>query len=762
MNISEIKILVSKCTTGIYLRWWFNGWHYFLFTNGFEINMSTESMGTQVTNMFSRISKIERPTKLKADYSYSVTLEGITAGDISGFQGLLLAEKVEQYEGGKWYEVDITRGDHAIKEETGPGYVLSFEITRKELPNTPAVYQKSQHLFINDIECDLDDNEVVPINKQVNDIAEMQDRQSDFTAQFKIRKTRLMMDLFELSGEVGANTTFPYLKQNCRYINSGIEMITGGYLILDKGDDQYYYASIYSGNLNFFKDIESLKLTDLTLASTDHTWSLADMESSHNSDLDYIYPLCEPSDDSAMTPIKLAGNTVELYAAWIWPFVKIKAIWDEIFTNSGYTVTGDILTNSTFLNIWLPISSLKVNKSATDKYLYAAYWQGFAYYNETVKLGWAGAVLINGDNNFLNGDYYAPYTAKYKIHISMADGGLSSPDVPIHLYSGIFDVGTFTVISTYLYNAEYEIEYNATAGDHLTFWAQISNSNVMYYNVSIVEITNAKIAYSLAITPKLYLPDISQVDFIKTICNMFGLIPEVRGMDHTIFFWNYNELYDNIPNARDWSDYLSEREDEIEFKFGEYAQNNYLKYKESDDVIKDNGRGNMQVDDETAEYSKDIVELKLSTCDEITINFTAPTANVSRIAFNKWDGGTSLYKTNESIDARIVYIKSATGKTFKIWSNYNMDASSVTITNPKIATSIDVSFSYLVNNYAGLSRILTKTNLRRAKFNLPVYEVAGLKHYIPIYLRQYKAYFYVNKINNYVPGQLCTIDLIKL
>jgi hypothetical protein len=45
---------------------------------------------------------------------------------------------------------------------------------------------------------------------------------------------------------------------------------------------------------------------------------------------------------------------------------------------------------------------------------------------------------------------------------------------------------------------------------------------------------------------------------------------------------------------------------------------------------------------------------------------------------------------------------------------------------------------------------------------LPVYEVAGLKHYIPIYLSQYKAYFYVNKINNFVPGKLCTIDLIKL
>ena len=84
------------------------------------------------------------------------------------------------------------------------------------------------------------------------------------------------------------------------------------------------------------------------------------------------------------------------------------------------------------------------------------------------------------------------------------------------------------------------------------------------------------------------------------------------------------------------------------------------------------------------------------------------------------------------------------------------------IDSPKKASSIEVSFSNLIYNYSSLSRLLTKTNLRRAKFNLPAFEVSGLKHNIPIYVSQYKAYFYVNKISNYVAGQLCTIDLIKL
>jgi hypothetical protein len=67
-----------------------------------------------------------------------------------------------------------------------------------------------------------------------------------------------------------------------------------------------------------------------------------------------------------------------------------------------------------------------------------------------------------------------------------------------------------------------------------------------------------------------------------------------------------------------------------------------------------------------------------------------------------------------------------------------------------------------MDNYAPLKKMLNYAELRRCKFNLPVYEVAGFKHNVPIYLKQYKAYFYVNKIENYVPSMLCKIELIKL
>ena len=760
------RVNISHCTVGVYLRWWFNGWHYFNFTNGYEIVMKSESMDTQTTNMFSVISKIEHPTKLKADYSYQIMTEGIQASNVPGFTGLLLAEKVEQYESGIWREVEITRGSHIIREDNSPGYRLEFEITRKELPYTSAVFQKSIKLYIGDTLCDMDEDEVVPVNKQTNDIAEMNDRQSDFTASFKIRKTRAMRSLFELSGEVGANTTFPYENQPAKLIQDNIEMITNGLLILDTVDDQYYHVSIYSGNLNFFKIIGNLKLVDIiSLTSPDnleHTWDLTTMaQHSVSPEHDFVYPLCEPSDDSGMNPMLLAGNITELYGGWIWPFIKVSTLWNEIFANAGFICEGNILNDDTFNRLYLPITSRAINKDLANKYLYSVNWHGVNIPLPLTILAFPGAILVNGDANFKAGYYYLPFDGTYKLKIHVHAVLLGAPALRVDLDSVSQGFMVMTTVWPDYY--DYDFEITGTAGQEL----KILTSTTVYgaYTYSITEITDIKINFGTVVFPRYNLPDMTQIDFIKMICNMFALIPEVTPRDYKIKFWNYSELYDNIALARDWSAYLSEREDETEFKFGDYAQYNYLKYKEIDDVLKENGTGIMIVNDETLKLQKDALKLDISTCDEVIIAFTDPVAT-SRITFNKWYDDAGLYKAEDSIDPRIVYIKEATGKELILWDDIDINGvptgNHVHIPDPLMATSIDIAFSTLVYYYGSLSRMLTKTNLRKCKFNLPVYEVAGLKHYIPIYLSQYKAYFYVNKINNYVPGKLCIIDLIKL
>lgn len=764
--IGKIKIRINYCVKGIYIRWWFNGWHYFNFQNKYDVSATSEHSGVQVTNYFSIISKIERPTRIKNKFDYSVSIEGLKVDDLPGFTGMLLAEQVEQYEGSAWREVDLTRGEHLIKDEGTNGYVLTFQITRLELPVYSSVYQKSLKLYLGDTLCDMDDDEVVPINKQVNDIAEMQDRQSDFTAQFRIRKTRAMRGLFELSGEVGVDTNFPYENQACKLIQDNIEVITNGRLVLDMVDDQYYHVSILSGNLNFFKLIEGLKITDLTLASTNHTWNVATMVGTHAADLSYVYPLLEPSDDAGISTLSDDGDTVDLYGGWIWPFINVKTIWDEIFANQQFTCEGDILTNDIFLKLFMPITSRSVTKLHTDKYLYSVYWGGDHATAVNDLLAFTDAKLINGTENFRLGYYYCAFSATYKLAVTVIFQGFVTPVLEVYKNGGY--QGAMTVTNPpAMITANYEYELAALAGDHLEILIN-GVYRFFYYAERIIQITNPLIAYSSIVTPAVHLPALSQTEFIKMICNMFALIPDVTPRDRKIKFWNYSDLYDNIPLARDWSQYLSERDDEVEFKFGDYAQDNYLKYAESDDVVKDTGKGSMQIADETLPEEKDVVDLPVSTCDEVTILNNIFSINVSRIAFNIFNPDTSAYDPEKTIDPRIVYIDHTASVASPLYEKtLGLRATvapggEVDVTSPKKASSIEVSMSNLIYNYSGLSRLLTKTNIRRAKFNLPAFEVSGLKHYIPIYVSQYKAYFYVNKISNYVAGQLNTVDLIQL
>lgn len=761
--ITEKRISVVQCAEGIYLRWYFNGWHYFNFSNGCQINMNNEDSDIQVSQFYSVISKIERPTKVKSEFSYSLTLEGISPDDIEGFEGLLIAEKVEQYDNEIWSEVDITRTNTTVKSGNEPYYRISFEITRKDLSGTSSNYQISQHLYVGDTECDLDDDEVIALTRQANDIAEMQDRQSDFTAGFKIRKTRAMRELFELAGEIGSNTNLPYTKMGCRYVNEGIEVISSGYLIINRSDFYYYYCSIYFGNLNFFKNIEGLTLNDLTLSGCNHTWNVATMVASHTSSPlpDYIYPLLEPSDDAAMNPLTDDGSRTELYGGWVWPFVKCLPIFNEIISNADFTPEGNILTDSVFAKMAMPISDREIASTFAYRFYYGLY-NNNTYNFPSALNQLPGGSLITGDDNFKDyGIYTTHFGADYKFKIELLTSYLlSAPDVYLNDPSASPSNIAFSKITERQFGftkiIEYEIEYTSDSGIDLTFL--VSSCLLYYYSIQVSDIQNTAIGYGseFSSTVKIsnFLPDISQTEYIKMICNFFGLIPDADSRTGKILFWNYSMLYDNIPQARDWSAYLSESDDENEFQFGDYAQNNYMRFEGSDDVKEDTGLGNMQIADETLEEKKDVIDVPVSTTDEVTI---LTDVNVSRIAMNTYNDPD--YDQEDSIDPRMVMIEQLDSKTFGI--RPAVAAGSATdISDPYKARAM--KFGDTIMNYTSLARMLYKSQIIKARINLPVYEFAGFKHYIPIYFNQYQAYFYVNKIENYVAGKLCTIELIKL
>jgi hypothetical protein len=75
------------------------------------------------------------------------------------------------------------------------------------------------------------------------------------------------------------------------------------------------------------------------------------------------------------------------------------------------------------------------------------------------------------------------------------------------------------------------------------------------------------------------LPDISQADALKLLCNQFNVVVQANAEERTIRFDTFNDLERNRPRAVDWSAKLDYgQRPRLAYRLGDYAQRNTFAY----------------------------------------------------------------------------------------------------------------------------------------------------------------------------------------
>ena len=112
------------------------------------------------------------------------------------------------------------------------------------------------------------------------------------------------------------------------------------------------------------------------------------------------------------------------------------------------------------------------------------------------------------------------------------------------------------------------------------------------------------------------LPDIKQLDFVKMVCNLYGLFPcqTPSGID----FIEIDKLEDNKPDAYDWSRYLLDDDPDAphhtDWHMTDLARRNRVSYKEDEkDLVIDEAF--LTVDDDTLDREKDLFTIPLAASD---------------------------------------------------------------------------------------------------------------------------------------------------
>lgn len=270
------------------------------------------------------------------------------------------------------------------------------------------------------------------------------------------------------------------------------------------------------------------------------------------------------------------------------------------------------------------------------------------------------------------------------------------------------------------------------------------------------------------------LPDISCMTFMKSLFYMMGAFPNVNKNNEIVPLF-YGDIEANIKNgnALNWSSRImgnrSALAQKIDFKVAGFAQRNYYllknddlemtdeEYEEEEDIY-ESGLGVIEVDNETLDTSKTIIQLPFYGPYILDRKWPSlATGNDVKNEKRDDDGNIEFCESKPAIgmirsipevelegqtEGSIVYTKTGRHIMFMdIWNGVK------NITNNK--------------NYAYLQKIVKRPFVITEYLNLNEFDLRDLDYTVPIYLDKYNSYFAVVSVTRDSKGK-CKCELLKL
>ena len=638
-----------------------------------------------------------------------------------------------------------------------------------------------KELYINDFLCDLPEDADIALTLQTNDFENPDSFQANYTNQFKLPKSSINKKIFEQADVIVSSTNKPYEKMKAKYVVNGVEIVKYGKAILDEVTDTYN-VTIYSAGFTFFDDIKNLSIKDLDLSDLDHDWNLNNIVATCVGDTaesippcEYVYGLIDWSTDTYW--INNSNRIIDVRG--LFPCVYAKRLLEQIFIDQGYTLDLGIIDSEPFLSEVIPTVSTNGGDSSNllsfarvgititynnpffniikyDNYVYDPSFR-FSLDTPTGTIG-NGTVYnigVKGTYKFYFSIYYiksGSVTQNFWVRAFKND-----TSTPITSLLTITDISGIASIET--------SDVSCNKGDKIfvciiatyTIWVKITGGGFYCTKADVDEIIFGG-EWDIA----LNLPDISQLDFLKTICFQYNCILDIDTLDKTVVVKNLDTIYKNRVLSRDWSKKLDLTDDaKIEYRIGGYVQNNYFKYTDDSSVQENLGNGVLVIQDETLDKEKDICELPFAASEMVERCVGQDVAIIERC-----EGG--VYDKN-SFEPRILLISARQdASTF----SYTDGSTTLTYTNKYHAFttfiraedtySLGFQESLLPLFYEKLQIILTQAKKVTAKFNLKMVDVVDFDHFKPVFVDKFKSMFYVNKIKNFTLKKSCEVELIKL
>lgn len=601
--------------------------------------------------------------------------------------------------------------------------------------------------YINGHQLELLVSSPIAYTKQVNDIARLDNRQSNFTHKFIVPFTANNKKAMEFVYMLGNESNLPYKKNefNLFDTDNGICLIYKGWAVLAKTTDKGYEINVYDGIIDFYRAIENKTLTDVDITGLNHTKNIESVINSFTQDLPYKYIIADyngKNTDTIGTPPN--GEFLNINIDYQVPSAKVSFIWNRIFEHFGYTYNGSVFQSEKFINFYMtfpkPVPTLVpivelVTSQTSEINCNLQQQPDFSY------------IYICNANLFPVPIGNLP-TGTYRIKCEglLYTSYNGSPLTPAPLISYYFGTQNGTI------NSELSEEIIVTINSGDLFWLQPP-----YYATdgSVVTTIERVLGYDANFSEALI--DFKVTEFVNEIVQHFGLTMFKDKHSNNIDFLTIKELLKDAE-VEDWSDRNPILKSE-QYVYGNYAKKNLFKYRYNDENDTHND-GFISINNENLKEEQPVINSKIYS----PMKGSAFIGSCTEV-FKFWnkelkDNGEIEYK---ELNDRYYFIRFQNISTIgiKIGSkvlNQYQEINSLSVANYNRLNLQDV----ITDNYNEISSILNKSKILEVDFYLNSQQVSNFDFKKLVYVEQYSSYFIVNKIINFIKNKYTKCELIKV
>ena len=621
--------------------------------------------------------------------------------------------------------------------------------------------------YINDVKIDISPTSPISQTKQVNDLAMLSNRQSNYTNTFKIpinaNNTRALNKINIVVNQ--SNITYQKNVFNLIDSESGVHLIYNGWAIVKKTTKKEYEIYVYDGIIDFYKSIENKSLTEIGVQGLNHLKNLTNIVSSFANDKPYMYILADYNGKN----ICAINNIGKLNVDYQVPSARVSYIWDRIMLYAGYTYSGNLFETPKFLNLFMtfpkpvPISEpsfFTVTRQSSE--INVRYEQIPTPNNGIEYVQYFNSTIFPSNFNNI-------YAEKTGLFIKILTAGTYRISA-----SGSFDGsnGTSSVLQYNVRNVANQITQSGSfdvanqfkdlflnPNDILATYSSIVGEISSIRNQPLTGQMNTTLNYILgyeASFDEVFI-DFKATDFINEVMQRFGLTMYKNKYDKSLEFKFLKDVL-NDENVIDWSDKFSEKLSES-YIFGNYAQKNIFAYRYNETNDKHNN-GSFDVLNENLKDEAIIVKSLIYSPENKKSSLLNRTSNVYKI----WDKEVKDNATVEykDLSGRYYFLRAE-----PITENISIASESLNtntnITNYQIENYDRLNFQEVIyDNYLEIGSVVNKAKVFDCEFYLNSLDIERFDFKKLVFVDKLGSNFIVNKIKNFIPNKKTIVELIKV